>query len=455
MHRALLRQSRLRRPKFLTGLMKIGSISGVCGVPAACAVASRTYAPWHGGNKKGFSSSATRYADPNATSPVSSPPRVTDKIIIIPWQQSPASHYDHFWLRDHCRCPECYHQVTRQRLVNTFSIPETIKPSRVNAKPEGLEVIWEDDSHKSLYDWTWLHHHSYNPSLPQQEVTNLPATITWDAATIFEYPPAVQYKDVMDSDAGLVKWIENIEIFGFSFVEGVPVDLLKTEELARRISFIRETHYSKNMWDFTADLAHADTAYTDLALKAHTDTTYFTDPAGLQLFHLLEFEGKGGESLLVDGFHVAKQLKEKDPESYEALSTIPISAHSAGDPHVFVRPEPALFNILRHDPFTKELSQIRYNNDDRSTLSHLDQSHVHKFYKALRAWNSLLTAPENEYWVPLKPGKVVIFDNWRVLHGRAAFTGHRRLAGCYLGADDWRSRVRALRMGEDVKGLVV
>lgn len=28
-------------------------------------------------------------------------------------------------------------------------------------------------------------------------------------------------------------------------------------------------------WDFTADMAHGDTAYTNLALKAHTDSTYF------------------------------------------------------------------------------------------------------------------------------------------------------------------------------------
>lgn len=32
-------------------------------------------------------------------------------------------------------------------------------------------------------------------------------------------------------------------------------------------------------WDFTADLAHGDTAYTNLALKAHTDNTYFVSPS--------------------------------------------------------------------------------------------------------------------------------------------------------------------------------
>lgn len=37
-----------------------------------------------------------------------------------------------------------------------------------------------------------------------------------------------------------------------------------------------------------------------------------------------------------------------------------------------------------------------------------------------------------------------VIDNWRVMHGRAAFTGQRRMCGAYVGADDWRSRRRAL-----------
>lgn len=34
-----------------------------------------------------------------------------------------ASVYSHnLWLRDHCRCSECYHHVTKQRLLNTFDV---------------------------------------------------------------------------------------------------------------------------------------------------------------------------------------------------------------------------------------------------------------------------------------------------------------------------------------------
>lgn len=62
----------------------------------------------------------------------------------------------HVWLRDHCRCPECFHPITKQRLLNTFDvrrfpspcspysylvkISPDITPTSVESKPDGLEV---------------------------------------------------------------------------------------------------------------------------------------------------------------------------------------------------------------------------------------------------------------------------------------------------------------------------
>lgn len=66
------------------------------------------------------------------------------------------------------------------------------------------------------------------------------------------------------------------DIYGFCFVTGVPATPEATEALVRRIAFIRETHYGA-FWDFAADLAHGDLAYSDVLLRAHTDTTYFND----------------------------------------------------------------------------------------------------------------------------------------------------------------------------------
>lgn len=53
------------------------------------------------------------------------------------------------------------------------------------------------------------------------------------------------------------------------------------------------------------------------------------------------------------------------------------------------------------------------------------------WYNAASKWEQILRSKELEYWFQLKPGTIVIFDNHRVLHGRSAFTGLRRICGGY------------------------
>lgn len=121
-----------------------------------------------------------------------------------------------------------------------------------------------------------------------------------------------------------------------------------------------------------------------MALGAHTDTTYFTDPCGVQLFHLLSHtDGSGGTTLLVDGFYVASLLKELHPDHYDILSSVPIPAHASGEPTALYRPTPPCgYPTMQHDKITGELTQVRWNNDDRSVMSHLRPEVVEKWYVA-------------------------------------------------------------------------
>lgn len=152
-----------------------------------------------------------------------------------------------------------------------------------------------------------------------------------------------------------------------------------------------------------------DTAYTSLALPAHTDNTYFTDPAGLQLFHILSHTGgTGGTSLLVDGFACAAQLRQQHPAAFAILAAVPVPAHASGNEGVVITPAAPLpvFNL---DPATQELRQLRWNNDDRATMPLEPAPGIafDEWFEAARLWNAVITEKQNEYWEQLVPGRAL------------------------------------------------
>ncbi|TFK49526.1 Trimethyllysine dioxygenase [Heliocybe sulcata] len=366
--------------------------------------------------------------------------------VTVSWDAHTSTRFHHIWLRDHCRCPSCFHPITKQRLVNTFEIALDIEPLQVASTDEGLSVTWPGkEPHISIYPWSWLQLNSYYFPIPHEQSSH--EKVLW-GSNIRQAPPAVTYEEAMDpDDKGLYKWLSKIDQYGFCFVNGVPPTPEATEELSTRIGFIRETQYGK-LWDFTSDLAKGDTAYTTMALGAHTDNTYFTDPCGIQLFHLLSHtEGTGGATLLVDGFYVADILGDTRPELYSLLCRTPVRAHAAGEPGALYVPSPSSgYPILSHDYGTGGIGQVRWNNDDRSVLMDIIiGDEMVDWYDAIRVWHKLLTSPDSEYWVQLSPGTVVAVNNHRVLHGRSAFDGKRRMCGAYIGIDEYRSKLTVLR----------
>ncbi|KAH9823382.1 hypothetical protein DFH28DRAFT_357644 [Melampsora americana] len=359
-----------------------------------------------------------------------------------------SSNFHYIWLRDNCRCSECFHPYTKQRLLDTFQLPLDISPRKVNAsKEDKLEIEWSD-GHITVIPVSFLKQYSYDPPIKDDlhSVDQSERTL-WDRS-VETSTPSVQFESLfLQGEAGeraILEWLRNIDRFGFCLVDGVPLEPVMTEKLLCRIAFIRETHYGA-FWDFTADMEHGDTAYTNLPLGAHTDTTYFSDPAGLQLFHLLSpvESHSGGMSLLVDGFAVASRLKELHPWAYETLSQVPVDSHASGGEGVALRPllpSP----VLTHHPRSGELVIIRWNPDDRRPLRTRNGAELKRWYCAVREWEKILKSSEMEFWMQMKQGQALIFDNQRVLHGRSGFTGSRRLCGGYINGDDYRSRLRSL-----------
>ncbi|MEX0759435.1 MAG: trimethyllysine dioxygenase [Tistlia sp.] len=332
------------------------------------------------------------------------------------------------WLRDHCACPECLHPEAAQRLVDTFALPAALAPEAVESEPGGFSVRWRD-GHLSRHPLSQLADALDDPAPPDLAL--------WRGDERPADSPSLSYEAVMAGDEGLAAWLEAIRRDGYCFVEGVPATAEATERLARRIAYVRETIFG-GFWVFSANMAHADTAYTPGTIGPHTDGTYVEDAPGLQLFHCLEFEGEGGESLLIDGFRVAADLKREDPEAYAVLSRVAVPGQYLEE-GVHLRAERP---VMRHDAAGR-LLQVSFNNHDRAPFL-LPEPEMSAFYRALGAFWRRLEDPGYQLRTHLDPGRVLIFDNWRVLHGRLAYVGRRTLCGCYLNREDVESRRRVL-----------
>ncbi|KAF4449804.1 hypothetical protein F53441_6999 [Fusarium austroafricanum] len=337
---------------------------------------------------------------------------------------------------------QCVNPDTKQRLVDTFQLSEDLHPVKFEMAKDELFVEWSDN-HKSQHPWPYLY--SWFQKGFVKEFGKDHTAELWDSS-IGNSPPQVPY-DAFFLDGGwkaLSQLTRNILVHGFCFVKNAPAYPESTQDLLARLGPVRTTHYG-GFYDFTPNLAKADLAYTNVALPAHTDTTYFSEPAGLQAFHLLshkappggpENEPLGGESLLVDGFHVAKILKKEDPDAYRLLSTIELPWHASGNPGISITPNHT-YPVIELE--RTHIQRIRWNNEDRGSVN---PTEFREWFNAARKWTEILHRKESEYWFQLEPGTIIIFNNWRVLHGRRAFTGIRRICGAYIPYDDFMSTYR-------------
>ncbi|CAH1244427.1 TMLHE [Branchiostoma lanceolatum] len=346
---------------------------------------------------------------------------------------------NYIWLRDHCRTGDSFNHQTQQRMVDTALIDPNIQPLNVAIDDGTLNITWPD-GHQSEYHLEWLFSNTYEG---KQHIQRTLEPLLWDVETLSASPsPSVSYQDYLADDGQLANLLRNLLKYGFAFVEDAPVTVEATLAAAERICQIRETFFGR-FWCFTSDLERQDTAYTAESLGAHTDNTYLNEPSGVQVFHKMEHVGEGGDTLLVDGFHAAERLRRDDPEGFDILSSVSV-------PHHYL--EPAVHTtgvgpVLEVEPgATKNLKLIRYNIHDRACLDTVPMEDVGRWYAALRNLTRYIRDPASEYWVKLKPGQILLTYNWRVLHGRSAFTGRRRVAGCYLPRDDVISRARVLKV---------
>lgn len=275
------------------------------------------------------------------------------------------------WLRAHCTCPECVDQRSFQRryretfqadLVDAGLISNTATSTPAPANPADaaagnrtqssglesgdklhylnarlvsarvdsgrLEVAFQD-GHKARFELSalhWMQTHSENEWSAKR--------VLWDRHLVEHELAAgrvkgVRFEDLLraDDNTALRALLECLVRYGAAFVDGTPATIEDTERAIRRVgNHVMRTHFGE-MWSFKNEtFDHPDTAYASIPLSAHIDLCSRDASAGLMCLHALKPapEGEGGETLVVDGFRAAENLRKLHPQSFELLTRIPV-----------------------------------------------------------------------------------------------------------------------------------
>ncbi len=316
-----------------------------------------------------------------------------------------------------------------------LELPLDCKPHFVEVDSEGaLRVIWEPDSHQSVYMAAWLRAHSLTPTT---------ASYGHSGIALANNLPIVDYRAIQHDEANQLVLLETIRDFGFALVRGVPNEPDEVARIAVHLGYVpggwryvaqpeeilvtpirTPEEKQADAMDSTAEamLEAVDAHYLRTLLVPHTDFSFTSWPTGLLIFHCLSPSSDGGgASILVDGFHVADRLRREDPEALELLSTVrqPFCGH--GNIKIDWRAEGCIISVDDNDNVTG----IRFSMSSRMPSS-IRSDLIDPYYRATQAMLRLLLDPKCQIHLPLVAGDCLVLDNHRILHGR---TGMDPVAG--------------------------
>ncbi|KAI3376911.1 hypothetical protein L3Q82_000160 [Scortum barcoo] len=346
-----------------------------------------------------------------------------ERLMEVEWEDGGHSLYPFTWLRDNCQCPLCMLESAQARklLMSELDVHTGVDVVEVT-NDNKVSIVWPDQ-HTSVFDAEWLKKRCFSPAARQamQEELFLNERYYWDSTLRI---PTADYQAVLRDDKAALAWLLALRRVGIVYLKGAPAEQGQVAKLAERIGYLRLTFYG-HTWQ--------------------VQDKYMAN--NVQFLHCINQAVEGGESMVVDGFHMAALLQREDPEAFRTLTSLLVDFTDTGTDYCDFMLQSKKC-IIDTDTEGRVL-RINYNNATRDSVLDVPLHQVQPFYRALRAYVDIMNRPENVVTYRMEPGDIVTFDNWRLLHGRSSYISRpdmlRHLEGAYLDWDEVMSRLRILR----------
>jgi gamma-butyrobetaine dioxygenase len=377
-------------------------------------------------------SSGTRVASAAATDGGSA--------IAVEFADGTRTRFHGVFLRDCCPCAACTSASGQKTYFAALGGAGAAAASAAGAGHGGarVDVRWAD-GHASSFEGAWLRQYRYDDhARAAREQARAPRLWRGDELRARGGPRRLAYAAVVDSDAGQHALVRAVVEDGLALVTGAPLATRTVATVAERLGPVRSTMYG-DVWDVVSVDRPVNIAYTDAELMLHQDILYYELTPGVQLLHCLQNDATGGESRFADGLRAAEDFRAAAPAHFDLLARVRVGYHKV-DAQYHLRNRRPLFAV---DPESGRVAELHFSAPFQAPLD-AAYDDVPRWYDAYGAWLRHVARPEYSFERLYRPGDVVVFNNRRVLHARAAYQGPRHLQGTYVDLDDLYSRYRQL-----------
>jgi gamma-butyrobetaine dioxygenase len=364
----------------------------------------------------------------------------TSRAFVIEWHDDSSNEFPFIWLRDND--PYELHPDTHERTFDLTSVALDIVPGSHSLNstddpnnPE-LVVSWPGKTSSSRYSAEWLYAHRPGHSRFDAAITQ---RHSWRATQMPELP-RYSAAQCANTPNYLLDTLKALQTHGIVLIDKLEDHPQAGERFGDLIGFKRETNYGV-MFEAKSKPNPNNLAYTALALPLHTDLSNQEFVPGNQFLHCFRNSASGGGSVFADGMAIIDEFQRDCPEHFELLTTLQVPWRFIDDQDDVRQHRPVIG--LRCDGSFKSLTF----NAHLADIADFEPAVMVRFYAGFRALMARIRDPKYAIEYTLKPGEMAVFNNQRVLHGRASFdpdSGERHLRGYYIEHNEINSRIRML-----------
>ena len=322
------------------------------------------------------------------------------------------------WLRDNCQCDECRITETQEKQFLLHSVPVDIAPKHAEETDKNIKIVWPDDHETTIP--IELIKNSFKPRYPDQS--------EWPNG--FE-PQKYSWSEFLDNKKIAIEALKTFVTYGVIILKDAPKESNSLELLAKRLGPINEVLFER-IHNVSVTGHVYNVAHTPKGLPPHNDFASYKSQPSVQVLHMLENECEGGESIIVDGWQVAKDLRVENPEYFSILQKFNVPFREFDEENETYAEAP-----LIQCASDGSIESFRFSNQLMQMIDPRKEG-VKEFYKAYHEISLRVHQDKYRSTFRLNGGEALVVASLRVLHAREPFVpnGKRHLQDAYFTYDN-------------------